>query len=473
MSDLDQLPPEKKNRSPVIVFSMVTLLAAASGGYWLAVNNQPNLQAPTEAPQSAVVASAPEPVLPAPAAPEVVVEAPAKIVVATPESVEPAVPADKKQVAAPVPDTVEPEPVKPEKVVPEQDVSEKATLDQTKPDPAMENEVAIAAPAVTAPKKVDEKPEQTVKTNETAPVTDVTEKAIDQIAVDPIFAPSFDTVRVEPDGDTVIAGRAAPNADVRVIHNGKVVGNVQAAADGSFVFISEKPLPAGAGALSLETEVAGKKLASENTIAVAIAEQAKTEALVAVIKPDQPTDVVQVPSAKSADAPAKTVVMDSVDYDDAGNIVFSGRSKPEANVNIFIDNALEGTAKASPEGKWTYTGTASVLPGPHQLRVDAIDANGIVMSRVELPFLREAATKVAAAEEAQDAVAENQATASDPTRFVIQPGNSLWKVSRLMYGAGTKFTIIYEANKDQIRDPDLIYPGQVFVVPTSQAPVNP
>jgi nucleoid-associated protein YgaU len=47
----------------------------------------------------------------------------------------------------------------------------------------------------------------------------------------------------------------------------------------------------------------------------------------------------------------------------------------------------------------------------------------------------------------------------------VQPGNSLWRIARRTYGAGMRFTLLYEANKDQIRDPDLIYPGQLFVVP--------
>jgi nucleoid-associated protein YgaU len=49
---------------------------------------------------------------------------------------------------------------------------------------------------------------------------------------------------------------------------------------------------------------------------------------------------------------------------------------------------------------------------------------------------------------------------------VIQPGNNLWKLSREIYGKGKKYTIIYAANKDQIRNPRLIYPGQVLVTPT-------
>ena len=48
---------------------------------------------------------------------------------------------------------------------------------------------------------------------------------------------------------------------------------------------------------------------------------------------------------------------------------------------------------------------------------------------------------------------------------MVQPGNNLWNISRVLYGRGIRYTVIYQANRDQIRDPDLIYPGQVFKAP--------
>jgi nucleoid-associated protein YgaU len=48
---------------------------------------------------------------------------------------------------------------------------------------------------------------------------------------------------------------------------------------------------------------------------------------------------------------------------------------------------------------------------------------------------------------------------------IVQPGNSLWRIARRLFGSGTEYVQIYGANKTLIRDPDLIYPGQVFEVP--------
>ena len=55
-------------------------------------------------------------------------------------------------------------------------------------------------------------------------------------------------------------------------------------------------------------------------------------------------------------------------------------------------------------------------------------------------------------------------------RVVIQPGNNLWNISRVIYGRGIEYTTIYEANKDQIRNPHWIYPGQIFMTPGTVPP---
>ena len=49
--------------------------------------------------------------------------------------------------------------------------------------------------------------------------------------------------------------------------------------------------------------------------------------------------------------------------------------------------------------------------------------------------------------------------------MIVQPGNSLWRIARRVLGEGTHYVHIFEANQERIRDPDLIYPGQVFEVP--------
>jgi nucleoid-associated protein YgaU len=93
----------------------------------------------------------------------------------------------------------------------------------------------------------------------------------------------------------------------------------------------------------------------------------------------------------------------------------------------------------------------SIAPGLHRLRVDQLGTDGQVMARVETPFSR----------------AEVLAALPEESAVIVQPGNSLWRISRRIYGEGVRYSVIYQANQDQIRDPDLIYPGQIFILPST------
>jgi nucleoid-associated protein YgaU len=97
--------------------------------------------------------------------------------------------------------------------------------------------------------------------------------------------------------------------------------------------------------------------------------------------------------------------------------------------------------------------------GRHTLRVDQIAVSGSVAARIEVPFQRDRLPETAFA---------------PGSRVVVQPGHSLWKIARLTYGQGVRFTVIYAANRDQIRDADRIYPGQIFALPgTDTASATP
>lgn len=328
-----------------------------------------------------------------------------------------------------------------------------------------ETEVAVATPpAAKAPESV-------------APAAPVAEPEASPPSKE--ILPAFDMVRVEKTGDAVIAGRAAPGAQVAVKFNGEVVGSATANADGAFAIVPEKPLAKGTGMLTLEMTKDGKTTHSEGSVVVAVKQDAP--ALVAKVEPSAPTKVTQVPAPVEG-APPDEVQLNVVEYDSAGNIVFSGRAKPGSAVRFYIDNVLAGEATAGGQGEWQYTGGTTVAPGEHVLRADQLDTGGKVVSRIELPFFRER-EEVAVAAQAQPVQPAAEPPAAPqkpgtkmasaeiivPERIVIQPGHNLWRLSRQIYGKGRLYTVIYEANRDQLRNPNRIYPGQILAAPNVKA----
>ncbi|MCC5984104.1 MAG: LysM peptidoglycan-binding domain-containing protein [Rhodobacteraceae bacterium] len=122
----------------------------------------------------------------------------------------------------------------------------------------------------------------------------------------------------------------------------------------------------------------------------------------------------------------------------------------DTEVMIYLDNRPIARALTAPDGNWRAT-LPEVDQGVYTLRVDEVDAGDAVRSRFETPFQREAPEAVAGR--------------SPVTALTVQPGNTLWGISRETYGRGILYVQIFEANRDQIRNPDLIYPGQVFDLP--------
>jgi nucleoid-associated protein YgaU len=152
--------------------------------------------------------------------------------------------------------------------------------------------------------------------------------------------------------------------------------------------------------------------------------------------------------APSAGERAK-LSLNTVEYDEKGEIRFSGSAAPGTPLRAYVDNQAVGEAIADAKGQWSLTPNNSVAAGLHRFRVDQLAPNGRVAGRIELPFQR---TVAGPAEFAHG-------------RVVVQPGQNLWRIARQTYGAGVRYTVIYVANRDQIRDPRLIYPGQVFTTP--------
>jgi nucleoid-associated protein YgaU len=160
--------------------------------------------------------------------------------------------------------------------------------------------------------------------------------------------------------------------------------------------------------------------------------------------------VLQVPG-DGAKGDAAGVSVDIVDYDEKGDLILSGRGVAGSNVTIYLNNQPIGQATVDKARQWQMKPAQPVQPGQYQMRADETSPQGKVSSRIELPFMR--------------AEAQRPATAGE-TRIIVQPGNSLWRIARHRYGEGQRFSVIYAANKEQIRDPDLIYPGQVFAMPS-------
>jgi nucleoid-associated protein YgaU len=141
--------------------------------------------------------------------------------------------------------------------------------------------------------------------------------------------------------------------------------------------------------------------------------------------------------------------LSTLDYDEHGQMTVSGRAAPKGHVRAYIDDKMVGEGMADKNGRWQLAPGVPVTVGKHTLRLDRLGADGKPTARLEIPFERQEAVSVA----------------GDRRQLHVVHGDNLWNIARAHYGEGLRYTVIFNANKDQIRDPNLIYPGQIFSLP--------
>lgn len=279
--------------------------------------------------------------------------------------------------------------------------------------------------------------------------------------------PRFDVARLNRNGLLVTAGRAAPGAEVALLEDGREIGRGRADARGEWVILPDAALAPGPRELTLLARLPGEApVPGEASVVLVVPHPPlsplpEPENLREAPPPPAPLALL-VPQAQAApvvtlQAPARPrLALDLVDYGAEGDIRFAGSAAPGTALRLYAEDRHLGDAQADAAGRWSFTPAVPLPPGRHTLRVDQLDAQGRVVARIEQPFVREAAPALAAAA---------AAAPSAGGRHVVQPGNTLWRIARTNYGRGARFTLIFAANRDQIRDPNRIFPGQVFTLP--------
>lgn len=406
-------------------------------------------------------------------------------------------------------------------------------------------------------------------------------------------APSFDIVRVEPDGNTLVAGRASPNWMVELRNGAEVLAKTTADANGEWVIILEKALQLGVSDLSLAAMAAegGDAMTSASSVTVARPEDGKGELLVVENIPGKPSKILakivdqtkKAAEAEMASGVEKTVPTDTTSKQDMakveetatkpatesenssdvakaekpaevmkeepkesasekpavigrvsieaveieGNTLFvAGAAEPAGSLlRMYVNNKAISDTRSGETGRFLFDGDLVLEPGRHALRVDLLDSsNGAVVNRAEVAFVKQApalkeqpaktereatitssgetssgndaVAKLTVGDDSEAASATMEKSMETPAeqgqgmkqemvadtaqsepirvlggksnRVIIRRGDNLWEIARRVYGAGIRYSTIYDSNTEQIRDPHWIYPGQVFQLPEGE-----
>ncbi|MBD1205581.1 MAG: LysM peptidoglycan-binding domain-containing protein [Rhodobacteraceae bacterium] len=308
-------------------------------------------------------------------------------------------------------------------------------------------------------------------------------------------------VPADGQGKFVAMFNLAPSAAPRVLSMSMALADGTVVPADATVVIGPTVAPAVVAEVPEAIEATGEAVADAE---VAAAEPAAepvaepvAEAPAALLVTEDGAKVLQSAAEVSPELVAN-VTIDTITYTDAGDVQLAGRGTAERVVRLYLDNAQVAETPIGATGDWAVT-LPEVAPGVYVLRADQLDGTGKVTSRFETPFKRETVEALAAASGAAETAAEEtQATSAQtgqsetaatdgdissseagteaageptvvsPTTVTVQPGFTLWRIATENLGDGIRYVHVFEANKDQIRDPDLIYPGQVFTIPAAE-----
>ncbi|MFC5583874.1 LysM peptidoglycan-binding domain-containing protein [Nitratireductor kimnyeongensis] len=379
-----------------------------------------------------------------------------------------------------------------------------------------------------------------------------------------IEPPTFDIVRVEPNGSLVIAGKAAPNARVEIINGATVLGTTTSGPSGDFAAVLDEPLEPGDYQIVLRATTQENLAATSVETAIVTVPDSETGQVLALVdQPGAPSRLITVPEAKaSGEREAQIETEDSSDAEptsqkqavaeatpqgdpvstkpqsaepkpdeavqaleqtappaaspetpfieaveiDGRQVFVAGAARPGSKIRVYANQILLGETVTTPNGRFLIEATRELPIGDYIVRADMLSEDGrSVVARAAVPFTRAEGEQVAAVaapnsgsdvrndvSDERDAssqsteapqAGEREMTAPEPAAsgsgttapklapvdgsVIIRRGDTLWHISRRVYGRGIRYTTLYLANQDQIEDPDRIWPGQVFAVPES------
>ena len=277
-------------------------------------------------------------------------------------------------------------------------------------------------------------------------------------ALQQVDSVSVDVFRVDEFGNIISAGKVSREAKIEILaDNKKIIGVDKTEADGSFVIFGKVQSTGLVQTVKIRGLIEDKgeeKIVDSADLFFVLPQVEKSnekevnkiEKKPLIVRDDGNDLKILAPIQVSS---VDSITLDTISYTQDSSTELAGRARLDNTIRIYLNNKLESEVKVNESGAWKTT-LSDIQAGVYTLRLDELNDNGIVEGRLELPFKKEDEALI-------QAMGEGSIT--------VQPGNSLWRIARKYYGKGIQYVEIFERNSHLIKDPDLIYPGQVFSLP--------
>ena len=316
-----------------------------------------------------------------------------------------------------------------------------------------------------APKQAaDTKTAQTDIEPEEQGAAPAAQPAADETDISPVFA--ITVARVNPDGSAVFAGVAEPGATIQLQNGDILIDETIADANGEWVSLPAEKLAPGSHLIMLTMRTKDGRIARADTsLVVEIADTLDEKPLVALVPQtdDAAPALLQSPDNDAVievvNEEVQEIIVPATDPAvSIQSLAFLSENELQLRGQYAAGNKLRGRladidvrdVSLSQNGNWTAVVDISGLgKEPQLLQIDLLDQNDKLVASTEMMLDR-----------------ANLAAGLDGSNLVVvQRGDALWRIAYRSYGQGVRYVEIFRRNRDQISDPDLIYPNQIFVVP--------
>ena len=300
------------------------------------------------------------------------------------------------------------------------------------------------------------------KDNQTIAINSIEKK---NLSNEKIIIPKVDILKVSPDGSYIIAGKGKPNSKISLLEKGNKIESIDADESGSWVIVSQDNLESGDNLLIINQDnIDGTSTQSKEIFVTKIDKENETKPLVIEIVNDDggKLSIIQSPSIKKLENNVENDLtlsekhinkknifkIQSVSFSQDGSLSIQGIANYGSNIEISVNKNLSRIfLKNKPE--WIFNSSYKLGYGMHKLVANLKSQDNIILDSITLPFMR-----------------SEMPSGELPDNYVlIKPGDMLWTISYKIYGNPLKYIEIYKENRDQISNPDLIFPGQVFSIP--------
>jgi nucleoid-associated protein YgaU len=272
------------------------------------------------------------------------------------------------------------------------------------------------------------------------PIETVSRDTVKNIS-EPAKIPTFDIVRVRPDGMIVVAGRWLPNKNISVVVNNKIVATEQTNENGEFVYAPSVGLKPGNYTISLTGAEPAQK--SDDKVFLYISDVDYRNSVSLLMTRDG-SRVLQSPSILTDG----DLVVSKIDYLDTGRLVVTGKALPRLRVSLTLNDKYLGFARVSDYKNFGLGADVGDLKAGenYKINVRLHDGEGTTIANIEHEFVMPAMTD------------------DTNTFYTVRRGDCLWIIARNFLRKGILFTMIAERNS--IKNPDLIFPEQLLQIPT-------